>query len=76
MTEIEEYGKIKLKDENRIKCIVNDLILLCDSDMTNDIIDKKVKKLRLKYRILPSKSQMRYIYEKYYGGWGFPLCGK
>lgn len=60
---------IKMPNENKIKLFVKDLITNVGAnnmDITMTDIDKCVAKLRQKYKILPSKTQMRYIYETYY----------
>jgi ELP3 family radical SAM enzyme/protein acetyltransferase len=71
MTEIEDINvnKVKLIDENKLKCYVNDLIKQIGyvySDPIIKDIEKVMKILRQKYKIIPSKAQLRYIYEKYF----------
>ena len=60
---------IKMPNENKIKLFVKDLINIVgmnDNNVSINDIDKCVSKLRQKYKIIPSKTQMRYIYETYY----------
>ncbi len=66
MSEIEDFGKSNLVDENKLKSFVNDLIKYSNNITSTNVIDEKIKELRFKYKVLPSKSQMRYIYEKYF----------
>jgi ELP3 family radical SAM enzyme/protein acetyltransferase len=67
-TEIEEiFGKDKeylLENENKLKLFVKDLIYLKLNNINE--IDSNIKLLRKKYKIYPPKSNIRYIYEKYY----------
>ena len=76
--DIEEINKQKysLVNENKLKLFVKDLIQttnICDYNNSshefeniNKKIDTLIRNLRKKYKIYPSKSDMRYIYEKYY----------
>jgi len=68
MTDIEETiknKKINIDDEFKLKHYLFDLIKIVNSD-SNVSIDKTSNDLRKKYKILPSKIQLRYIYEKYF----------
>ena len=68
--DIEGIPKISLIDENKIRMFVKDLIKNIGNplliNISNENIDKEFKKLKTKYHIIPSKSQLRYIYEKYF----------
>jgi len=78
MTIIEQIADIedttteyRLEDEPKLKMFVKDLIRLVgnlNSDPSTKIIDRNITVLRRKYRVLPSKAHIRYIYEKYYVG--------
>lgn len=78
MTIIEQIADIedttteyRLEDEPKLKMFVKDLIRLVgnpNSNPSTKIIDRNMTELRRKYRILPSKAHIRYIYEKYYDG--------
>ncbi len=74
VADIEDYttGKAniaKLVDEIPLKFFVKDLIKAVGNP-TQSVnikdIENTITKLRQKYRVQPSKSQMRYIYDKYY----------
>lgn len=59
----------KLIDETKFRMYMKDLIKTTGNINTiikPNEIDKQMKLLRRKYRITPSKSQLRYIYEKFY----------
>lgn len=67
MTDIEESvknSKINIDDEFKIKHFLFDLIKIVKSSESN--IDNTINQLRKKYKILPSKVQLRYIYDKYF----------
>ena len=67
--DIEDYTKSKLINENITKLFVKDLIKDIGSLtqlITIKNIESTITKLRHKYKIQPSKSQMRYIYDKYF----------
>jgi ELP3 family radical SAM enzyme/protein acetyltransferase len=74
IADIEDYTSkkaivAKLVDETHIKCFVKDLIKAVGSPDQSTIIeniDHKIKDLRKIHKVQPSKSQMRYIYNKYY----------
>lgn len=64
-----------LLNENKLKLFVKDLIFNkslnatnqeYDNNKSNKKIDSLIKILRKKYKIYPSKTDLRYIYEKYY----------
>ncbi len=74
VADIEDYttGKAniaKLVDEIPLKFFVKDLIKAVGSP-TQSVnikdIENTITKLRQRYRVQPSKSQMRYIYDKYF----------
>ena len=68
-----EGTSISLIDENKIRMFVKDLISQIGDislKINNDDINKVFNKLKLKYRVIPSKAQMRYIYEKYFSDIG------
>jgi len=69
ITDIEDYTKSTLINENTIKLFVKDLIKdvgLKTMCVTNRNIELAITKLRQKYKLQPSKSQMRYVYDKYF----------
>ena len=74
VADIEDYttnkaNMAKLVDEMPLKFFVKDLIKVVGSpDQSTSVkdIEALITKLRQKYRVQPSKSQMRYIYDKYY----------
>lgn len=69
IADIEDYTKIKLINENLYKLFVKELIKDVGSStqsVTVKNIELVITKLRQKYKLQPSKSQMRYVYEKYY----------
>jgi len=77
MTTIEEIADIEtltntkptMIDEAKYKFYMKELIKAVgrsDIKTTIDQIEKQMLKLRPKYRINPSKSQMRYIYEQFF----------
>ena len=69
ITDIEDYTYTKLLNENTIKIFVKELIKDVGSStqsVTIRNIELAITKLRQKYKLQPSKSQMRYVYEKYY----------
>lgn len=77
MTTIEQIADIEsltikiptMIDESKFRLYMKELIKLVgdiEYKPTTDIIEKQMIKLRGKYRINPSKSQMRYIYEKFF----------
>ncbi len=76
VADIEDYttskaSKAKLVDELPLKFFVKELIKAVGSpDQSTNVkeIENVITKLRQKYRLQPSKSQMRYIYDKYYPG--------
>jgi ELP3 family radical SAM enzyme/protein acetyltransferase len=59
----ENNNIFKLPDESKLKQLVLELIKKSNS---TDIDDKIFNIVRKKYKILPSKVQLRYIYEKYF----------
>ena len=62
-------GTNKLVDESKLKCYVQELIKIngdLNSKPTTKELDTTMRKLRYKYKLMPSKSQIRYIYEKYF----------
>lgn len=62
--DIESYhDKPLMIDETKIKLFVKDLIKV---DPSKDNIEITIVSLRKKYKIIPTKNQMRYIYEKYF----------
>ena len=65
ITDIEDYTKSTLINENTIKLFVKDLIKdvgLKTMCVTNRNIELAITKLRQKYKLQPSKSQMRYLW--------------
>jgi ELP3 family radical SAM enzyme/protein acetyltransferase len=67
--DIEDYTKSILLNEYTIKLFVKDLIKYVGSpnDSVEIInIELAIFRLRQKYKLQPSKSQMRYIYDKYF----------
>ena len=70
IADIENYStKPTLINENKIKLFMKDLIKAVGSTtQTVDTkqIDRAVSILRQKYKVMPSKSQMRYVYEQFY----------
>ena len=71
ITDIENTSVItdKIIGENKLKMFIGEFIGqfgIANIITTNQIIDEGLIVLRRKYRINPSKEQMRYIYEKYY----------
>ena len=69
ITDIEDYTNTKLLNENTIKVYVKDLIKDVGSStqsVTIRNIELAITKLRQKYKLQPSKSQMRYVYDKYF----------
>ena len=69
IADIEDYTNIKLINENLYKLFVKELIKDVGSStqsVTIRNIELAITKLRQKYKLQPSKSQMRYVYEKYY----------
>ena len=69
IADIEDYTNIKLINENLYKLFVKELIKDVGSStqsVTVKNIELVITKLRQKYKLQPSKSQMRYVYEKYY----------
>ena len=62
--DIESYhDKPLMIDETKIKLFVKDLI---KADPSKDNIEITIVSLRKKYKIIPTKNQLRYIYEKYF----------
>lgn len=58
-----------MPNENKLKLLVNDLIEnvgKSNIETTNKVINDYLNVVRKKYRITPSKSEIRYIYEKYF----------
>jgi ELP3 family radical SAM enzyme/protein acetyltransferase len=69
ITDIEDYTNTKLLNENIIKLFVKELIKDIGSptqSVTIRNIELAITKLRQKYKLQPSKSQMRYVYDKYF----------
>jgi len=69
ITDIEDYTNSKLLNENTIKLFVKELVKNVGSptqSVTIRNIELAITKLRQKYKLQPSKSQMRYIYDKYF----------
>jgi len=69
VTDIEDYTNTKLINENTIKLFVKELVKNVGSPtqfVTIRNIELAITKLRQKYKLQPSKSQMRYIYDKYF----------
>ncbi len=69
IADIEDYTNSKLLNENTIKLFVKELIKDIGSptqSITVRNIELAITKLRQKYKLQPSKSQMRYIYDKYF----------
>lgn len=69
IADIEDYTNTKLLNENTIKFFVKDLIKDVGSltqSVTIRNIELAITKLRQKYKLQPSKSQMRYVYDKYF----------
>ena len=69
ITDIEDYTNSKLINENTIKLFVKELIKDIGSpnqSVTIRNIELAITKLRQKYKLQPSKSQMRYVYDKYF----------
>jgi ELP3 family radical SAM enzyme/protein acetyltransferase len=72
-TDIEDTlteSKPTIIDETKLKCCMKDLISLVNEyavnhEITNSYIDKTLNQLKHKYKICPSKSQLRYVYEKH-----------
>jgi ELP3 family radical SAM enzyme/protein acetyltransferase len=67
--DIEDYTKSILLNEYTIKLFVKDLIKYVGSpnDSVEIInVELAISRLRQKYKLQPSKSQMRYIYDKYF----------
>jgi len=70
MTEIETIcnNKAMLPDENKLKILMKDLLKNVGLPYMNPKdkeIEKFLCKLRTKYKLVPTKSQMRYIYENH-----------
>ena len=69
IADIEDYTNTKLTNENTIKLFVKELVKNVGSptqSITVRNIELAITKLRQKYKLQPSKSQMRYIYDKYF----------
>ena len=62
--DIEDYNTIKIKDEKKFKLFLEDL-LKKNYDNINDI-NININILRQKYKIYPSKKELRYYYYKYF----------
>lgn len=58
-----DFSTLKIKDENQVKHFVKELINNF-YDETN--IEKVFRNLRRKYHINPSKTDLRYVYQKFY----------
>jgi ELP3 family radical SAM enzyme/protein acetyltransferase len=64
ITDIESLNdEVKLQDESKLKNLVFEII---KKSKSSDIDDKIFNNIRKKYKVLPSKVQLRYIYEKYF----------
>jgi hypothetical protein len=64
ITDIEDYTNTKLLNENIIKLFVKELIKdigFPNQSITIRNIELAITKLRQKYKLQPSKSQMRYL---------------
>ena len=62
--DIEDFKIIKIEDEKKFKLFLQDL-LKKNYDNINDI-NLNINILRRKYKIFPSKKQLRYYYHKYF----------
>ena len=62
--DIEDFKIIKIEDEKKFKLFLQDLIKK-NYDNINDI-NLNINILRRKYKIFPSKKQLRYYYHKYF----------
>lgn len=62
--DIEDYNTIKIKDEKKFKLFLEDL-LKKNYENINDI-NTNINILRQKYKIYPSKKELRYYYYKYF----------
>jgi ELP3 family radical SAM enzyme/protein acetyltransferase len=68
MTDIEEtiqISKNHIDNESKLKHYLSDLIKNVKSNQ-NLSIDQMTNQLRKKYKVIPSKVELRYIYEKYF----------
>jgi ELP3 family radical SAM enzyme/protein acetyltransferase len=63
--DIEDYKIIKFEDENKFKLFLQDL-LKNNNYKNNDEINYNINILRRKYKIYPTKKQLRYYYHKYF----------
>ena len=59
--DIESFGALQLKDEPKLKLFFNDLLSTKEPEF-----EHKMNLLRRKYKICPTKNQLRYIYETHY----------
>ena len=62
--DIEDYNINKVQDENKFKLFLQDL--LKKNYENNKEINTNINILRRKYKIYPSKKQLRYFYHKYF----------
>ena len=65
MQDIEEMMNApKITNENKVKMCLQEVIELSKNSSEN--VEKIINKVRNKYKIMPSKSEFRYVYEKYF----------
>jgi len=63
------YKKPIMVDENKLKLYMKELINIVGNiniNPTKNEIESAMNKLRGKYKVIPSKAQLRYIYEQFY----------
>ena len=62
--DIEDYNIVKIEDEKKFKLFLEDLLKKNYQNINE--INSNINILRRKYKIYPSKKQLRYYYNKYF----------